>query len=135
MVGQAEVVGNGRGLSPPMHAQLGQNVRHVDAGGLLGDKELVGDLPVRPAGRDQFQHFALPRRKPKRLERVRDRAGLGRLDAKIQPSTQGEPFDLPAKRRCIEVDRDCMSLAQGSGGRRRGAAAFARMASAWRQSA
>src|SRR6185295_11477218 len=45
-VEQAQPVSRGRGLATAAHAELAQNVRDMDAGGLGGDEELGGDLRV-----------------------------------------------------------------------------------------
>src|SRR5262249_51334853 len=48
-VQQAVAAGDRRRLGAPAHAELGEDVRHVDAHGLLADVELAGDLPVGAA--------------------------------------------------------------------------------------
>jgi hypothetical protein len=49
-------------LAAAGHAELGQDVRHMHAGGLGGDEELGGDLRVRPPGGDEAQYLGLPGR-------------------------------------------------------------------------
>ena len=56
---RAQAVSDRRGLATAGHAQLGQDVRDVDAGRLRADEQLVGDLAVRAPGRHQGQHLAL----------------------------------------------------------------------------
>src|SRR5690606_5169364 len=48
------------GLGAVLHPELHEHVGDVGLHGLLRHGELAGDLPVRPAGRDQPQHLALP---------------------------------------------------------------------------
>ena len=52
-------VRQGRGLAACRHAELAQDVGHVDAGGLAGDEQLLGDLPVGVALGDEPQDLEL----------------------------------------------------------------------------
>ena len=76
-------VGDRRRLHAIGHAQLAQDVGHVDARGLDADVQGVGDLPVGPAGGDQGEHLLLPGREPEagRVDRSpprsRARSGSG----------------------------------------------------------
>ena len=47
--------GERRRLGPAAHAELGQDIRHVDAHGLLADVELPGDLAIRASLDEQRQ--------------------------------------------------------------------------------
>ena len=58
-VEEPEPVGQGGGLAAAGDAQLGQDVGDVDARRLRGDEELLGDLAVGAAGRDQAQDVLL----------------------------------------------------------------------------
>jgi hypothetical protein len=60
--GQAQAVGGGGGLTPAGDAELGQDVRHVDARRLRRDEQLLRDVAVAAAVRDQAQDLLLPRR-------------------------------------------------------------------------
>src|SRR5580692_2490738 len=55
------VVGIPDGLGPAACADLGEQVIDVALDRHLGDIELIGDLPVRPPGRDRPEHVGLPR--------------------------------------------------------------------------
>jgi hypothetical protein len=50
---KAEAVSDRGRLAAAGHAKLGKNAGDVDAGGLLGDVELLADLPVGLAGGEQ----------------------------------------------------------------------------------
>jgi hypothetical protein len=50
-------------LSAALESHLGQHTRHVVLDGLLGDTELVADLPVCEALSDELNDAALHRRK------------------------------------------------------------------------
>lgn len=46
-------MGEGSGLNPATHLQLGENAGHMHAGGLDGDEQLVGNLAVgTPVGEE-----------------------------------------------------------------------------------
>src|SRR5690349_16780951 len=64
-VEEAEAVRLGGRLATAGHAQLAQDVRHVDAGRLGRDEQLAGDLPVAAPGRDQAEHLELAFGEPK----------------------------------------------------------------------
>src|SRR5438876_2153497 len=65
-VEEAETVRLGGRLAAAGHAQLAQDVGHVDAGRLGRDEQRAGDLPVAAPGRDQAEHleFALGQPEP-----------------------------------------------------------------------
>src|SRR5216684_2993213 len=63
---ETEAVGRGGGLAPAGRAELAQNVGHVHAGGLHGDEQLAGDLPVAVPGRDEPEHLVLAGRESQR---------------------------------------------------------------------
>ena len=54
-------VGEGRGLQPAGHPELGQDVRDVHAGGLLRDEQRLGDLAVAAPVGEQAEHLVLAR--------------------------------------------------------------------------
>jgi hypothetical protein len=54
-------VSGGGGFAAAGHAELGEDIGHVHAGGLGRDEELGGDLAVASAGRDEPQHLELAR--------------------------------------------------------------------------
>jgi hypothetical protein len=56
---EARPPGDHNRLGPAGRADLAEDVRDVDAGGLLGDEEVRADLPVRAAVRQQLKDFAL----------------------------------------------------------------------------
>ena len=59
---QAKAVGDRGRLAATGHPELAQDVRHVDARRVLADEQLVGDLAVGPAERDEREHLAFARR-------------------------------------------------------------------------
>ena len=73
--------GPGRDLGPPGHPELGQDVLDVRARGLGGDVELLGDLGVREAARDQARHleFAGGQRPPRLLDAAASAPDPGQL--------------------------------------------------------
>ena len=75
-------MGDARSLDAGPHPQLGQDARHVMAGGLAADVERLTDLRVRVAGGEQPQHLELARRQPERCE-----CGLG--GARASPARAG----------------------------------------------
>lgn len=52
--------GEQAGPGPVGHSDLRIDVLHVVVDGLAGDDETLGDLPIRPAPREQAQHLDLP---------------------------------------------------------------------------
>jgi hypothetical protein len=58
---QAQAVSNRGRLATAGHAELGEDVGDVEAGGLLGDEQRLADLPVRPALSDQGKNLGLAR--------------------------------------------------------------------------
>src|ERR1700748_3170877 len=75
-VEEAEAVRLGGGFAAAGHAQLAQDVGHVDAGRLGRDEQLAGDLPVAAPGRDQAEHLELAFGEPEpESELARARAG------------------------------------------------------------
>src|SRR5689334_11206657 len=72
-VEEAEAVRLGGCLAAAGHAQLAQDVGHVDTGRLGRDEQLAGDLPVAAPGRDQTEHLELAFGEPE-LTRARSRA-------------------------------------------------------------
>src|ERR1700754_3857311 len=64
-VEQPEAVCLGGRLAAAGHAQLAEDVRHVDAGRLGRDEQLAGDLPVAAPGRDQAEHLEFALGEPK----------------------------------------------------------------------
>src|SRR6266508_6008279 len=85
---QPEAVGGRGRLAPGVHAELGEDVAHVDAGGLAADVERLGDLAVRPAGGHQAQDLALPGREPGGA------VAWDRAQADVQPPAARERLDL-----------------------------------------
>jgi hypothetical protein len=57
---QAVAVGDGGGFGAGGDAEFGQNVRHVDAGGLGTDEQCAGDLAVGVAFSHEGEDFAFP---------------------------------------------------------------------------
>src|SRR5450830_537264 len=73
------------GLGPPRGAQLGQDVRDVDAHGLAADEQPLTDLPVRQALSHEREDLRLP---------TRQRVDGGRPDAgQVEPAASGERDD------------------------------------------
>ena len=58
LVQEPAAVGDGGGLAAAGHAELGQDVGDVDAGGPGADEQRLGDLGVRAAVGDQGEHLA-----------------------------------------------------------------------------
>lgn len=56
---QTFVVGESGCLDPARDAELGQDVRHVDAGGLRADEQEIPYLGVGPALRDEAKDLQL----------------------------------------------------------------------------
>lgn len=48
-------------LATAGHAELGEDVDYMEAGGLLGDEQHLADLPVRPTLSDQGENLGLAR--------------------------------------------------------------------------
>src|SRR6266545_2778731 len=90
---QPEAVGGRGRLAPGVHAELGEDVAHVDAGGLAADVERLGDLAVRPAGGHQAQDLALPGREPGGA------VAWDRAQTDVQPPAARERLDLGPQRR------------------------------------
>ena len=86
-------------LRPRRDTQLPEDVRHMDAGRALADEQLVGDLPVRPPGRDERQHLPLPWREPERIvgrRRCHHRSGGGLIRrCEVNAGSRGEVLDGP----------------------------------------
>src|SRR6266496_1381517 len=105
-VEEAEAVRLGGRLAAAGHAQLAEDVRHVDAGRLGRDEKLAGDLPVAAPGRDQAEHLELALGKPEPAEAGASvgagitREGGTRPVPAIQPDpgAPGEDRDLLAER-------------------------------------
>ena len=88
-VEQAEAVRLGGRLAAAGHAQLAEDVRHVDAGRLGRDEQLAGDLPVAAPGRDQAEHLELALREPKPEPAAAPGPGP-------EPEPESEPESEPA---------------------------------------
>ena len=78
-------------LQPGGHAELGEDVRHVHAGGLARYEQLLGYLAVREPVGDQPEHLDLARGQTQPLELVRITAGAATstsppVSAMAQPS-------------------------------------------------
>ncbi len=56
---QSELLSDGRGPGAALHAQLGEDARHVHASGLRADEENASDLLVREAGSHEPEHLHL----------------------------------------------------------------------------
>jgi Glycosyl transferase family 2 len=104
--GDAEPVGNRRGLRARADVELGEDARDVDARGLLGHVEPRADLPVGRALGQQLEHLALARRQTERvLVDLLDRLRLRRL-SRVQPGPGGEPAGLRGEPPGAEPLRD-----------------------------
>ena len=117
---EVEANGDRGGLGARGHAELAQDVRHVDARGVLADEQLVGDLAVGPAQGDQGQHLALALRQ---AEGIGGRRGAGACRGgrgEVDPGPLGQRLDRLAQGSCAQVRRRRVGRPQGRRGRRAG---------------
>ena len=92
-------VGDLGGLRAVGHAELGEDVGHVQARGLGADEQALGDLPVRQPLADQLEHLGLARgeaeRGAGRPARPR-RGGRARAGGERHAGAAGERLELAA---------------------------------------
>src|SRR5690349_17997128 len=68
-------------LEPAAHTELSEDVRDVDARGLLRDVEILADLTVGPAGCHEAQDLRLPGGQPEPAGSIfLDHGGLGDVE-------------------------------------------------------
>ena len=113
----------GRPLLPHLdrHTELAEDVRDVDARRLAGDEELLGDLVVACAVRDQAEHLDLARCSPSRSSSPTADTSwrlAGRLLEQCDAGPAGQEFDLPPQRARTEPVADLGGSAQGMRRRR-----------------
>jgi hypothetical protein len=89
-----EAVGDRGRLAPVGGVELVQDVGDVDADRLDADHQLVGDLAVSEAARDQVQDLGLARRQVEQGGLVRDR----RRWRGIEPGARREQLDVAQER-------------------------------------
>ena len=72
-------------LAAAGHAQLAEDVGHVDAGRLGRDEQLAGDFPVAAPGRDQAEHleFALGQPEPEPKPELARASAVGTSKATV----------------------------------------------------
>src|SRR3984885_15432053 len=88
---KAEPVGGGGRLAAAGHTELAEDVGHVHAGGLRGDEQLAGDLPVAVPGRDEPEYLVLPGREAQ--------SGIGPRGAAAPGHRRLVPGPVPARER------------------------------------
>jgi len=107
--------GRGRGRAVG-YGELGQDVRDVDAHGLLADEERTGDLAVRAAVAEQLEHFLLAAGEAERGLMLRCHLSGAPVDDEIDPSSPGQRLDLAEQRRGAKSRGDRIRLTQRAGG-------------------
>src|SRR5829696_3195859 len=104
VVDEPSPVGDRRGLHATVRPELAEDVRNMDGCRSRADEQLVSDLTVRPAARNEPEDVGLAGR-----EALATRTGLpvagivgGRWLAQLQSGAAGEPRDLLTEGFCTQ---------------------------------